>query len=96
MNNDTFFLYDDSETTKVRYVSFVKNHRHDLLVIPTDRYYGKMIIVNLQSNRTAIIGDDDLKEEGYLEYAFKISEEEAEELRHFLETLDSNVIPPSD
>lgn len=39
------------------------------------------MITDLQSGKTAIIGPDDLNEEGYLEHVYKISEEEAEELR---------------
>lgn len=50
----------------------------------TDRFYGKKLILDMQSNRFAIIGPDDLDEEGYLEHAFQISAEEAEELHLFL------------
>ena len=53
----------------------------------TDRFYGKKLVINLQNNRAAIIGEDDLKEEGYLEYAFGVSEKEAEELKHFFNTI---------
>jgi hypothetical protein len=42
------------------------------------------MVTNLQSNVTAIIGPDDLDEEGYLEHVFRISEEAAEDLRDFL------------
>jgi hypothetical protein len=38
----------------------------------------------MQSNKFAIIGPDDLNEQGYLEHAFSMSEENAEELRSFL------------
>ena len=38
----------------------------------------------MQGSRFAIIGQDDLQEEGYLEYAFQMNEEDAEELRSFL------------
>ena len=50
----------------------------------TDRFYGKKLVLNLQSNRFAIIGHDDLEEEGYLEHAFQITEAEAAELTSFL------------
>ena len=36
------------------------------------------------SGKTAIIGQDDLEEEGYLEHTFKLDEEEASELGGFL------------
>jgi Protein of unknown function (DUF3055) len=83
--SERFFLYDDTVDTKTRFVSFMgENQRFDLAIIQSDRYYGKQLILDIQSNRFAIIGEDDIKEPGYLEYAFKLSEEDAEELRDFL------------
>lgn len=61
-----------------------ENQRYDLAIIQSDRYYGKHIVLNILSNRFAIIGRDDLDEPGYIEHAFQLSEEEAEELRSFL------------
>ncbi|MGX6445421.1 DUF3055 domain-containing protein [Neobacillus sp. K501] len=85
---ERFFLYDDIETSKTRFVSFVgDNQRFDLAIVQTDRHYGKHLVLDLQGNRFAIIGEDDLKEEGYLEYAFQLNEEDAEELRSFLSEL---------
>ncbi|MFJ5759760.1 DUF3055 domain-containing protein [Neobacillus sp. NPDC093182] len=82
---ERFFLYDDTEDTKTRFVSFVgDNQRFDLAIVKTDRHYGKSLVLDLQGNRFAIIGEDDLKEEGYIEYAFQLNEEDAEELRSFL------------
>lgn len=86
--DETIFLYDDREKTLTRYVSFVgKSNRFDLAITTTDRFYGKMLVLNLQSSRFAIIGEDDLEEPGYLEYVYQLSEEEAEELKQFLYTL---------
>lgn len=80
-----FFLYDDTEDTKTRFVSFMgENQRFDLAIIQTGRHYGKHLVLDMQGNRFAIIGPDDLDEEGYLEYAFQLSEEDAEEMRSFL------------
>ncbi len=83
--SERFFLYDDTENTKTRFVSFVgENKRFDLAIVQTDRHYGKSLVLNLQGNRFAIIGPDDLEEEGYLEYVFQLNEEDAEELHSFL------------
>lgn len=83
--SERFYLYNDLEDTKTRFVSFVgENTRFDLAILQSDRHYGKQIVMDLQGSRFAIIGEDDLKEEGYLEYAFQLSEEDAEELRQFL------------
>jgi hypothetical protein len=80
-----FFLYDDKEETKTRFVSFVgENQRFDLAIIQTDRYYGKQLVLDLQGSRFAIIGPDDLEEEGYLEHVFQLSIKDAAELRSFL------------
>ncbi|MEK3798410.1 DUF3055 domain-containing protein [Peribacillus sp. FSL H8-0477] len=83
---ETFdFLYNDLVDTKTRFASFVgREIRYDLAIVMTDRFYGKKLILDMQSNRFAIIGPDDLDEEGYLEHAFQISAEEAEELHLFL------------
>jgi hypothetical protein len=82
------FLYDDTEETKTRFVSFVgKENRYDLVILMSGRFYGKHLIMHLQSNQFAIIGPDDLEEEGYLEHAFSLSEGEAKELESFLHTL---------
>jgi len=83
--SERFFLYDDTVETKTRFVSFMgDNQRFDLAVIQSDRYYGKQLVLDIQSNRFAIIGEDDLKEPGYIEHAFNLNEENAEELRVFL------------
>jgi len=83
--SERFYLYDESVETNIRYVSFMgNNQRFDLAIIQTDRFFGKQIVLDIQSNRFAIIGTDDLAEPGYVEYAFKLTEEDATELRSFL------------
>ncbi|MBM7648549.1 hypothetical protein JOC78_001495 [Bacillus ectoiniformans] len=83
--SERFFLYDDTEDTKTRFVSFMgEHHRYDLAITHTDRHYGKKLVLNIQGSRFAIIGRDDLDEPGYLEHAFQLNEEEASELRDFL------------
>ena len=82
---DHFYLYNDLMDTKTRFVSFMgEESRFDLAILMTDRFYGKKIVLNIQSNRFAIIGPDDLDEKGYLEHAFQITEAEAAELNNFL------------
>lgn len=82
---ERFFLYDDFEDTKTRYVSFVGDvTRYDLAIMRSDRFYGKFLVINLLSDRYALIGLDDLGEPGYLEDAYQLNTEEAAELRSFL------------
>lgn len=80
------FLSDSTEQTTTRFVCFITESltRFDLAITTTNRYYGKKLVTDLQSGTTAIIGPDDLEEEGYLEHVFKLSEEAAGELNNFL------------
>jgi hypothetical protein len=83
--SERFFLYDETEETRTRFVSFMGEHqRFDLAIVATARYYGKLLVLDVQSNRFAIIGSDDLEEPGYLEHAYNLNAEEADELRSFL------------
>jgi len=83
--SERFFLYDEAEDTKTRYVSFMgENQRFDLVIITTDRYFGKKLVLNMQSSRYAVIGTDDLEEEGYIETVFQLDEVDGNELRDFL------------
>ncbi|SCC29926.1 Protein of unknown function [[Bacillus] enclensis] len=85
MMTERFYLYDDTEQTKTRFVSFMgENQRYDLAITQTERYYGKSLVLDLQGSSFAIIGRDDLDEPGYLESVYKLTEEEAAELREFL------------
>lgn len=82
---ERFFLYDDTVDTKTRFVGFAgKTERFDLAIVQTDRFYGKVLVLDLQSNRYAIIGSDDLQEPEYIEHVYNLNEEDANELRSFL------------
>ncbi|SDS11871.1 Protein of unknown function [Paenibacillaceae bacterium GAS479] len=83
---DYDFMSDSTEQTSTRFVTFITPglKRFDLAVTTTNRFYGKKLVTDLQGGRTAIIGQDDLEEEGYLEHVFKLDEEEASELAEFL------------
>lgn len=82
---DRFFLYDDQEDTSTRFVSFMgEEQRYDLAIMQSTRFYGKLIVMDMQYSRLAIIGSDDLDEPGYLEHVFNRSEKEAQELREYL------------
>jgi hypothetical protein len=83
---DYDFMSDTTEQTSTRFVTFIgpSLKRFDLAVTTTNRFYGKKLVTDLQSGKTAIIGPDDLEEEGYLAYTYKLTEEEAAELTQFL------------
>lgn len=80
-----FFFYDDKEETETRFVSFMgEANRFDLAVTTTSRFYGKKMVFDIQSGRSALIGPDDLEEPGYLAHVFQLAQDEEEELHAFL------------
>ena len=84
---DYDFMADMTEQTTTRFVTFITPNlkRFDLAIMTTNRFYGKKLITDLQSGRTAIVGQDDLEHEGYLEHTYKLTEEEAADLNSFVE-----------
>lgn len=87
------FLSDSTEQTTTRFVVFItpEMNRFDLAVTTTNRYYGKKLVTDLQRGITAIIGPDDLDEDGYLEAAFRLNPSEAAELEQFLRQVVGDV-----
>lgn len=90
---DFDFLSDYTEATSTRFVCLITRSlkRFDLAVVTTNRFYGKKLVIDLQFGVTAIIGPDDLEEEGYLEKTYSLDEVEAEEFRSFLEQVVGTV-----
>ncbi len=87
------FLSDTTEETSTRFICFIGESlkRFDLAITTTRQFYGKKLVTDLQMGKTAIIGPDDLEEEGYLEHVFKLNEEEAAELTSFLSQIVGTV-----
>ncbi|CAM5342094.1 Cytosolic protein OS=Lysinibacillus sphaericus OX=1421 GN=LS41612_05265 PE=4 SV=1 [Lysinibacillus sphaericus] len=84
---ERFFLYDDVEDTKTRFVSFAgQKLRYDLAILQSSRFFGKVLVMDIQFGRFAIIADD-VEEPGYLEHVYNRSEEETVELREYLREL---------
>lgn len=83
------FLSDSTEQTSTRYVTMItpKLNRFDLAIVTTDRFYGKKLIIDMQSGMSAVVGPDDLEEEGFLQRRYKLNDEQAEELLGFLHTV---------
>lgn len=84
--NELDYLSDSTEDTSTRFVTFIGKSmkRFDLAVMTTNRFYGKKLVTDLQNGRTAILGTDDLEEEGYLEQIYELNQEEANDLKAFL------------
>ena len=96
MSKELDFLSDVTEETSTRFVTFIteKLNRFDLAVTTTNRFYGKKLVTDLQKGITAVIGPDDLEEEGYLEHVFRLNEDEAQDLYHFLSEIVGPVVFP--
>ncbi|MFE3576523.1 DUF3055 domain-containing protein [Lysinibacillus sp. NPDC059133] len=85
---ERFFLYDDVEDTKTRFVSFAGDKlRYDLAILQSGRFFGKVLVMDIQFGRFAIIGPDDVEEPGYLEHVYNRTEEDTIELREYLREL---------
>lgn len=92
-NQEIDFLYDTTEDTTTRFVCFVGESmkRFDLAITSSNRFYGKKLVVDIQSGITGILGPDDVDEEGYLEHLYRLEEEEANDLRAFLSSVIGTV-----
>lgn len=53
----------------------------------TERFFGKSLVLNTQSNSFGIIGSDDLKEECYIAHILKLEEEQGKEVEEFLDEI---------
>jgi hypothetical protein len=93
---DIDFLSDTTEQTTTRFVCFISAslQRFDLAITTTNHFYGKKMVVDLQSGKMALIGTDDLAEPGYLDYVFKLKEDEANDMRDFLESVVGSIQYP--
>ncbi|HFJ5558800.1 TPA: DUF3055 domain-containing protein [Staphylococcus aureus] len=79
------YLYDDNEESQVQFVGFVGEHgRYDLMLVNTNRHYGKTLVLNMQTNKFGIIGTDDLKEEGNIAHILGVNAEEGDEITEYL------------
>jgi hypothetical protein len=69
-------LYDENEKVKVRFVGFTTEHtRYDFGIVYTNMFFGKPLVVCMQTGRSALLDPKDLEDTEYLQAAFKINEE---------------------
>jgi hypothetical protein len=79
------FLYDDTEASDTRFVGFVgASGQFDLALMRTAHFFGKSLVIFLQTNRCAILTAEEAEDEAYIASAFAVSPEEATELSAFL------------
>lgn len=95
----TFFekLYDEDETVKVRFIGFTtENCRYDFGFVFTNLFFGKPLVVCMQTGRSTLLDPADLEDIDYLKTVFNIEDfQQAKELAEFFfETLPSLPFEP--
>ncbi|MGX9707956.1 DUF3055 domain-containing protein [Laceyella tengchongensis] len=78
-------LYDESEKAKVRFVGFISEHgRYDFGIVYTHMFFGKPLVVCMQTGRSSLLSMEDTENLEYLQKIFNLrSQEEAEEIALF-------------
>jgi hypothetical protein len=78
-------LYDESEKAKVRFVGFISEHgRYDFGIVYTHMFFGKPLVVCMQTGRSSLLSMEDTENLEYLQKIFNLrSREEAEEIALF-------------
>jgi len=81
-------LYDEKETASIRYFGLVSesNRRYDFALVYSGHFYGKVLIIDIQTGKTVIIGQDDLGETE-LKDTLNIAEDDFEEINDFINNL---------
>lgn len=80
-------LYDESELANVRFVGFVSDcGRYDFGIVYTRMFFGKPLVICLQTGRSSLLSQDDVENLEYLQHQFQLkSPLEAEEVSVFLQ-----------
>jgi hypothetical protein len=80
-------LYDETERVRVRFVGFTTEEvRYDFGIIHTNMFFGKPLVICMQTGRSTLLDANDFKNYEFLQSAFHIkSRKEAEDLSLFFE-----------
>lgn len=78
-------LYDEFENAKVRFIGFTTNStRYDFGIIYTNMFFGKPLVVCMQTGRSSLLEQKDIEDLDHLQLIFKIStREQAKDLAAF-------------
>jgi hypothetical protein len=88
--DNSFILYDETEPTSTRFIGYAGEHgRYDIAITTTNHFYGKKLVCDIQSGRTAIMNEADASNVAYVMQVFNITDEEA--AREFSNLLLSNL-----
>jgi hypothetical protein len=80
-------LYDVTESAKVRFFGFASEQtRHDFGIVFTHRFYGKPLVVCMQTGQSTLLSSEDACNPQYLQKIFRLDcPREAEALAHFFQ-----------
>jgi len=86
-------LYDEQENVKVRFVGFTtENARYDFGIVYTNMFFGKPLVICVQTGRSALLDPNDVEDLDHLQNVFRIQDrEQAEDLAAFF----SEILPPA-
>lgn len=85
-------MYDEHENVKVRFIGFTtENARFDFGIIYTNMFFGKPLVVCMQTGRSTLLDPKDIEDVDYLQNVFRISDkQQAADLADFFsQTLPS-------
>ena len=78
-------LYDEYEKAKVRFVGFTaKDTRYDFGIVYTNMFFGKPLVICMQTGRSTLLDPKDVENHEYLQQIFRIdTKEQAADLAEF-------------
>lgn len=79
-------LYDVSERAQVNFIGYAsETARYDFAIVYTDSFFGKPLVICMQTGKSALLCENDLENLDYLQHVFNISgKKETMELAVFL------------
>lgn len=82
-------LYDEHEQVKVRFVGFTtKDVRYDFGIVYTNMFFGKPLVVCMQTGRSTLLDPKDIEDLDHLQHVFRIeTKEEATDLAEFFKEI---------
>ncbi|WP_166238231.1 DUF3055 domain-containing protein [Paenibacillus turpanensis] len=80
-------LYDTIESTQVNFIGYISERaRYDFAIVHTDNFFGKPLVVCMQTGRSSLLSAEDVVDLEHLQRSFAISsKEEAQELSVFMQ-----------
>jgi len=82
-------LYDENENVKVRFVGFTsKDVRYDFGIVYTNMFFGKPLVVCMQTGRSTLLDPEDIEDHEYIRQIFRIdTTEQAADLAEFFQEM---------